>query len=412
MNYRRYLRPLLLAGLAVPAVASESAPPAIPAPIEVRNGVFVHNGKPYHGVGVNYFDGFQRLLEHPEKQKAQPPEYVAGLAFLQKRNIPFIRFAACGFYPNEWRVFRDDPKRYFALLDGFVAEAEARGIGLIPDLFWSYFAVPDLMEEPISAWGARESKTRAFMRCYTEAVVLRYRTLPAIWAWEFGNEYMSECDLPGPIAANKWVVPGLGTAKVRTQADQPSSSGFIDAFKDFAATVRRFDPRRPIMTGDSLPRGSAWNLAHGNGWKPDTREEWCEALVAANPGAVDALSIHYYHPHRDGSNAGYGLAKMSMAETIALIVENARAVGKPVWLGEFGPAGGENDIAQRRAQIDVLLKIIEQEKIGLAAYWVFDSPNPEIALWNAAPGNSNEFVFDKLEEFNRRMAGQSKQATP
>lgn len=408
MISRRHLFILLFAGLALPAVASESVAPAIPAPIEVRDGVFMRNGKPYRGVGVNYFDGFLRLLEDPAKQKAEPPEYVAGLAFLQKRHIPFIRFAACGFYPSEWRIFRDDPERYFALLDRFVAEAEARGIGLIPSLFWSYFAVPDLMEEPISKWGTSESKTRAFMRRYTEAVVSRYRKSPAIWAWEFGNEYLSEADLPKPIRADRWVVPSRGTAKVRTDADQPASRDFVDAFKDFANTVRRLDPRRPIMTGETLPRPSAWNLPRGNGWKPDTREQWSQVLVEGNPGLVDTLSIHFYHPPRVKSASAYGIELLSPTEMLTLIVEQARAIGKPVWMGEFGPAGGEKDVAQRRAQVDVLLNWIEKEKIGLAAYWVFDSSNPEIAIWNAAPGNPNEFVFDKIEEFNRRLAGELK----
>jgi len=408
MIHSRLLPSILLAALMLPGAESESATPASPAPLEVRDGVFMRNGKKYRGVGVNYFDGFQRLLEHPDKQKVEPPEYVAGLSYLKKRNIPFIRFAACGFYPIEWRLFRDNPERHFALLDRFVAEAESREIGLIPDLFWAYFAIPDLMAEPISAWGMKESKTRAFMRRYTEAFVLRYRNSPAIWAWEFGNEYSSEADLPGPVKADRWVVPGRGTAKLRTRADQPGSSDFIDAFKDFAETIRRLDPCRPIMTGDTLPRSSAWNLARGNGWKPDTREQWSQVMLQANPEPVDTVSIHLYHPHRDGQFSGYGPAQTSLADLIALIVEKARIVKKPVWLGEFGQAMGETDLAQRRAQVDAFLRLIEKEKIGLAAYWVFDSPNQDVAVWNAAPGNPNEFVFDKIEAFNRRLATPTK----
>ncbi len=396
------LWPIMAANGEVADVPEPAAPP-----LEVRDGQFRRGGNAIHAVGVNYFDGFRRLLEFPAKQAANPPDYVAGMDLLAKHRIPFARFAAGGFYPVEWHLFRDDPEKHFELLDRFVEEAGRRGIGLIPSLFWAHFAVPDLCEEPISAWGDKNSKTREFMRRYTEAVVLRYRGSQTIWAWEFGNEFMMEADLQSQVRADHWVVPARGTATKRTAADFPRSVDLIDAYREFAEIVRKLDPKRPVMTGDAMPRASAWHLARGEGWKPDSREQWSEAILAAAPGQVDTISLHIYHPRADGSGyPGCGLAGATLAGNFELAAAVARASGKPLWLGEFGAGIGENSIPQRKEQVDEMLTLIERHRIGLAAYWVFDSINPDLGVWNITATNENAWILDRIAATNARLKGE------
>lgn len=375
-----------------------------PAPIRVVDGILTRDGVPYRAVGVNYFDGFQRLL-HAGPGKRDDRSYRAGLRFLQSKYIPFVRFAACGFYPSEWELYQKEPETYFALLDGFVAEAEECGIGLIPSLFWAYFAIPDLVGEPISAWGDQASKTRAFMRQYTKDLVARYRRSPAIWAWEFGNEFLTEADLPGEVDPKKWVVPSRRTAHRRTQADVPRSEAILDAYREFAQIVRELDPQRPILTGDAAPRVSAWNLARGNGWKFDTKQEWQTALEASNPDRIDTLSVHFYHPRPCGKGyPGYGVKGFSLEENLQTAMASAKATGKPLWLGEFGPGIGETSQQERVRQLQEFLALIEKHQIPLSAYWVYDSINPDLGVWNAVPGGENDFVFDMIAETNERMA--------
>jgi hypothetical protein len=304
----------------------------------------------------------------------------------------------------EWHLFRDDPERYFALLDRFVEEAGRRGIGLIPSLFWAHFAVPDLCDEPISAWGDTNSKTRAFMRRYTEAVLRRYRDSQTIWAWEFGNEFMMEADLQSQVKAEYWVLPKLGTATKRTAADFPHSADLIDAYREFAEIVRTLDPKRPVMTGDAMPRGSAWHLAHGKGWKPDSIEQWSEAILAAAPGQIDTISLHLYHPRADGSGyPGCGLAGATLSENFEVAAAAARASGKPLWLGEFGAGIGENNIALRKEQVDELLNLIERHRIGLSACWVFDSINSDLGVWNITATNENAWILERIAATNARL---------
>jgi hypothetical protein len=74
-----------------------------------------------------------------------------------------------------------------------------------------------------------------------------------------------------------------------------------------------------------------------------------------------------------------------------------------VWLGEFGPGIGEEDITERRKQVAEMLELIETHSIDLSAYWVFDSINPDLGVWNATSDNDNAFVFERIREVNQRM---------
>ncbi len=385
----------LVYGLLIPAVLA--------SPLEVRDGQFMREGKVYRGIGMNYYDAFLLALPVPEPGVTPVKAFGEGFAFLAAQKVPFVRFAACGFFPSQMKLYEDNPREYFKLLDEVVAEAEKHNLGLIPALFWSYFCVPDLVGEPISAWGDAKSKTRAFMRRYTREVVQRYRNSPAIWAWEFGNEFLNEADLPGPQNSAAWIVPSMKTAAKRTDKDKLTSEAAIAAYRDFQAVVRELDPKRPVLTGDASPRVSAWNLSRGQGWTPDTREQWMQALARANP--TDTINLHFYHPRATRSGyGGYGISGASLRQILEATQAVSKANGKPTWLGEFGPGGGEMDVAERRRQVEEFLQLIEELDIPLSAYWVFNSPNPDLVVWNAAPDNENAFVFDLIRRANERLS--------
>jgi hypothetical protein len=51
--------------------------------------------------------------------------------------------------------------------------------------------------------------------------------------------------------------------------------------------------------------------------------------------------------------------------------------------------------------------LIEKLGIPLAALWVFDCDNPDVAAWNVEPGNENAGALEILREANRRLRSQS-----
>ena len=251
----RTLRWVLLAMFAATAVG------AAPAGLEVRDGALLRDGRPCRAVGANYFSLFSRLLSRPSDDSS-----LTNLAQLARADIPFVRFMCGGFWPVEQKLYLTNRAEYFTRLDRVVRCAESNHIGLIPSLFWHLPTVPDLVGEPIDQLGKTESKSIGFIRTYTEEVVRRYHDSPAIWGWEFGNEYNLGVVLPNASEQRPPVVPSLGTARVRTARDELKSAQMLTAFVEFGRTIRQFDATRPIISGNALPRSSAWHNRHEKSW--------------------------------------------------------------------------------------------------------------------------------------------------
>lgn len=356
-------------------------------------GMVLRCGEPYRGIGINYFSAFVRALHDPTDRS-----YDDGLRVLAEHEIPFARFMACGFWPNDFARYREDKEGYFQTMDAVVASAESHGIGLIPSLFWFIAAVPDLVGEPVSAWGDGESKTRDFMRTYTREVVMRYNDSPTIWAWEFGNEYNLAADLPGEHYPN--VAPRLGTPESRSAADKVSSAMVEDALRDFAETVRECDPVRPITSGHSVPRPSAWHLERDGTWDIDTREQFAENLSTRVPEPIDMISVHVY-PHDELKRFG----GTHPEDILRLVTNAAREHGHAVFVGEFGAADDEEHGGPERARREILdqLAAIERTGVDLAALWVFDLPQQE-DTHNITIDNHRRGLLGLLRDANRRLA--------
>ncbi len=134
-----------------------------------KDGILIHNDKRYRGIGVNYFDAFYRTLLNPKDTS-----YREGFKTLAKYHIPLARMLATGFYPVNCKLYLQDPKAYFKLMDDVVKCARENHVGLIMSLFWAMPTVPDLVGQPCNQWRPN-SKTIAFMRRYIKDVVTRYK---------------------------------------------------------------------------------------------------------------------------------------------------------------------------------------------------------------------------------------------
>ncbi|MFP4057822.1 MAG: cellulase family glycosylhydrolase [Candidatus Brocadiia bacterium] len=359
-----------------------------------EGGTVLREGRPFRGMGVNYFDAFTRTLADPSDTS-----YRAGFAELARRGIPFARICGGGFWPADWRLYREEPERYFRLLDGVVRAAEAQGVGLIPSLFWHSATVPDLVGEPRDQWGNPHSRTHAFMRRYVAQVVARYRDSPALWGWEFGNEYNLAADLPNAARHRPPVVPRLGTPERRSARDDLSHEMIAVAFAAFAREVRKHDPHRLISTGNSLPRPSAWHQWREGTWEPDSPEQFARRLLGDNPDPVDVVSVHVY-PGAAARRFGRGA---SLAELLEVAAGVAARAGKPLFVGEFGawdrdrPGGAAERAAFRR----VLAAVVEA-RVPLAALWVYDFDH-QAESWNVAPGTPRAYQLEAVAEANRRL---------
>jgi len=352
-----------------------------PPGLYVRDGLLHHAGKPFRGIGVNYFDCFARTLKDPNDTS-----YEQGFAELEKRGIPFARFMGGGFWPVDMRLYRENPREFFARFDAVVRAAERHRVGLIPSLFWNLCTVPDLVGEPCSEWGNPNSRTHAFMRKYIRHVVTRYRRSPAIWGWEFGNEYNLAADLPNAAEHRPPVWPSLGTATSRSEKDEITHEMFRTALREFGKEVRKYDPARVLISGNSIPRPSAWHQQKERSWTKDTPEQTREMLLGDNPDPLDTLCIHAYEPE--------DVARIPLA-TVA-----SRAVRKPLFVGEFGVQGG--DKPEARQKLGSILDAIQNNDVPLSALWVYDFGG-QADTWNVTAANARAWQLEMIAERNRRL---------
>ena len=387
MNHSSYVVTLVLLGVTWPLLSQQTfgGSPGL----SVKDGVLTLAEKPYRGIGANYFDLFYRTLtRHGDKS------YEEGLRQLSQAGIPFVRFSCGGFWPIDWDLYSRDTGSYFTLLDGVVRAAEKHRIGLIPSLFWHIATVPDLVGEHVDQLGNSDSRTIAFIRRYTEEIVVRYKDSPAIWGWEFGNEYNLVADLPNAAACRPPVLMHLKTATTRTARDELRSEQMLTAFAEFARSVRRHDRHRIIITGNSVPRSCAYHNTKERSWKPDTIEQFNEILLRDNPDPIDTLSVHIY-PEKDGKYpAGTGDLK-SLIQAIQRMSVNA---GKPLFIGEFG-VPKELEPGKARSTFEEFLAAIETCRVPLAAFWVFDLSQQE-KDWNITFTNERSYMIDLVAKAN------------
>jgi hypothetical protein len=366
-----------LAVICAAVVGGCATVPSSRAPLTVGpDATLLRDGKPYRGIGINYFDCFLRTLKDGNDMS-----YDEGFKTLAARGIPFVRFCATGFWPSDMKLYQTNRVEYFRRLDGVVSSAERHGVGLVPSLFWYCAAVTDLVGESMDQWGNPQSKTHAWMREYVREVVTRYRGSRAVWAWELGNEFSLQADLPNAKDHRARIVPKLGTAESRSERDDLSFAMVRVAFAEFAKAVREHDPDRPVMTGDSFLRLSAWHQEHEKKWTQDSKEQFQEMLAKANPDPVSAISLHAYED--DDQRLGW-------------VMEVSRKLGKPVFVGEFGAQG---TTPEQAAKFKRLLAAIDRHEVPLACLWVYDlKSQPDFTI---TPDNARAWQLDAISEWNK-----------
>jgi hypothetical protein len=359
------------------------------------NGVILKDGRAWRGIGINYFSAFNRMIVNGDDTSS-----FSGLEVLAKRKIPFIRFACCGFWPNDWNLYRTNKNEYFRRMDRLVAEARKRDIGLIPSLFWYDACISDVVGEPRNQWGNPRSKTIAFMRQYVNEVVGRYLHERAIWAWELGNEYSLGADLPNAAEHRPPVLLNLGTAAARSAEDDLTHEMVVTACVEFAKAVRALDSKRPITTGHSLPRAAAEHLRHEKIWTHDSPAEFELNLLSVTPLPCDLISVHLYPFDKGRFNA----KDMSYAQTMQLCMRAAQRGGKALFVGEFGAPDSKTDGGPEaaRKQLLEMIAAIESTDVPLAALWNFDLSSQESSL-NVTADNSRSWVLDELQHANERF---------
>ena len=360
---------------------------AAPAGLYLKDGRLMKDGHPFAAVGANYFGLFGRILQNQNETST-----LRNLGRLSQAGIPFVRFRAGGFSPQDWQLYRDNRTEYFRRLDLVVRAAEKEHIGLIPSLFWRQKTIPELVGEAPAQLGNDESNSIAFIRHYTREVVGRYKDSPAIWGWEFGNEGNLVVDFNRRPNRMKEMRSGPFGAE-QSDADpgvKLTSRQLANAYTEFGRAVRRLDPERIISGGTTVPRPGAWHNARGIWGTRDNEQQSYDALLEQNLDPIDLLSVHIYQKAR--KLAPYG--PETVDHFIGRYAAFARRMGKPLFVGEFP--------TRDRKQAEEYLAAITKNAVPLSAFWVFDYP-PQEGGMNVTFENGLAFVLPLIAEANRKI---------
>ncbi len=380
---------LLLGWLALSTQAVQSRRQILPG-LSIQKGQLQLQGRPYQGMGANYFNLFSRTLKKPSDTS-----YQVGLNQLSRAGIPFVRFMACGFWPVDWDLYLHDKEAHFQRLDAIVTCAEKNKIGLIPSLFWHMPTVPDIVGESMDQLGNPHSKTIAFIQQYTKEMVLRYRHSQAIWGWEFGNEYNLHVDLPNASEHRPAVWPQLKTALKRSARDELSSQALLTAYSIFAEAVRAHDTHRMVITGNSIPRASAYHNTKEKSWKKDSLEQFEQIVQRDNPDRFSMMSVHLY----PSTERAFAKNMTDLVKTLKGISAETR---KPLFIGEFGAPLTLGEDRALSKFLD-LVQAIETNSVPLSAFWVFDYAEQD-KDWNVNFDNERSPMLKLVAEANQRMA--------
>lgn len=374
-----------------------------PIGMYLENGKYMLEGNEFYGIGANYFDMFLRGVSKDDDSG------LTGMRELKKAGVPFIRFSASPYAPDSWKPYFENKEAYFAFLDRFVREAERLRIGLIPCLFWHTPTFPDLNGEHQDQYANPSSKTIAFIKSYTQEVVERYKDSPAIWGWEFSNEYSLQIDIPGEgyIPA---LLPGSPFPERDMERDKLSQEGMVLSLSIFAETIRAIDKTRPIFSGNDSPRASAYHNTNDNpndDWTPDNENQY-RLMVERYESCVNTITTRGYYNY--GSNRrNYPLGFISFSDFLKWLRVEGERLGKPVFVGEFGGLPQwttENKDWIRYDDIRVAWKerfdAVVNNRIQLSAFWNYDylyaDDKEKISKTNDPNG-----ILKMLKEYNDKL---------
>ena len=283
------------------------------------------------------------------------------IADAQEAGARFLRVAASGHLPSthgqrsDLDLWMKQPGAYWAAMDAMVAEAGRHRLQLVLTLLWNIRQFPamvgdsvrDLVVEP-------ESASAQLAARYVTELVARYKGRPEILFYELSNELNLWADLDHVGRCRRRGGAGTGQGAAGSPEAAPdchiegnfSTDEMIAFGQRIQRLVHRVDPKARMASGHSAPRRAAEHIRAKPEWvtgdtdfRTDTREQFERNLGDIHTG-FDIVSVHVYP---DIENARFGNEDRSNLDTLPAAMKVARAVGKPLYLGEFGDPDGQSE---------------------------------------------------------------------
>jgi hypothetical protein len=341
---------------------------------------------PFRGMGVNLFDIFWGAWG----TGGATASLATSLAAVRDASMSGFRFArtfAVPFSYKDWGWAGDAASReaYWAAAGAVISEAERCGLKLIPSLG---YGCPDsgspcnpaamLFNETYRDFLTNSSSlTRRALTAYAQDFVGRFKGSASVLFWELGNEMNLAAD---------------GCSYDKSPGAFFSTAEALAFLAEAAAAIKAVDPQRPVGSGMGSPRSRAKHLMETPGGgaacvsaanpkgdcekcfnvPADSEADYSEVLQLyyGSSSGADMVSAHFYGCAPPYGNLSWCSDPGSTAP-LAAFVSTAQALGKPLFLGEFGPSDGNwSDLPGRQ----VLAGMAEQS-VQLSSLWAFECPS-------------------------------------
>jgi hypothetical protein len=335
------------------------------------------------------------------------------IADARDAGVTYLRVSASGFAPSAYNrpgdldLWRKNPPAYWALVDELMGDMEAAGMRAVFTFIWNPVQFPAMTGETVHDLLTNpQSRSAQLAERYVREFVERYKGRKVLLFYELTNELNLGADLD-TVARCKRELP----------APQCEPKGNYTTVEMIAFThrlaelIRGLDPARPISSGFAAPRPAAEHLRAQPEWitgqadfTPDTPEQLRKNLADIHVG-TDLISVHLYP--NDG-NRRFGVTDQRSTALLDAFKQAADKIGKPLFIGEFGDAGGlegkEDSYTVR------LLDRIVALKVPYSAVWVWQfyqtapyitRDNPHTA-YSLEPGVTDVLIA-KILDANRRL---------
>jgi len=195
------------------------------------------------------------------------------------------------------------------------------------------------------------------------------------------------------LEVNMLGCPGSGRGAWHNQCF--NTSQMVEYTTELVSIIRAADPVRPITSGYSAPRPSAWHNEHSNFtgaeypfWSIDNVEQYTEILLEQNQ-AVDIISLHLY-----GLGSYLNNTNLRTTAPLRAAARAAAGAGKLIYLGEYGNGTNDqyrnaSDRAYALSLLDLQVAMAEEEPdsvFALSTYWSWDCPSHPQDEWVGSDG--------------------------
>lgn len=264
------------------------------------------NGVRFRNIGLNYPGAIVRIYSQPS---ATACEYTPGseqdamLDICVANKVKVIRVKATPFWPAQWRygvnggvagvaATAGDREAHYVKIDQFLTKCEARGIGVILNLFFRIASPADLAGQTLRAgWLTPGSSTRTYVQSVTQEVVTRYLTRQGVYGYEFSNEVNHYNDATdASMGSYPGVNAGYGTAASYSAANDIFRGGeWSEICAWWYGVVSAVDNQRIVLTGNGP---NSYSQFGGSPGISAPLINWYLEQVRDNP--TNCGSIHFY----------------------------------------------------------------------------------------------------------------------